>query len=360
MSPVIEAAGLTKQFAVPVRKAGFGSALRSLVRPEYETKTAVDGVELVVERGELVALLGPNGAGKSTTIKMLTGILTPTAGTLRVAGIVPHANRIANARNVGAVFGQRTQLWFDLPARESFRVLRDIFEIEQPAFQTRLAEFDDLLELSSFWDMRVRHLSLGQRVRCDLAAALLHDPQVVFLDEPTIGMDAVVKEQVREFLRNRVEQRGKTVLLTTHDMTEVDRLAERIALINDGRIVFDGPLDDLRATYSGGWQVRVTLDAPVPGLAIAGARVVAAEGATYTFAPDGPAPIDRRDLVRHLVAQYGVEDMATEQGDLEDVMRAAYQASASGSSAPGSVAQSGSSEPGSSAPSQASAVRVVS
>jgi ABC-2 type transport system ATP-binding protein len=331
VSPVIEAVGLTKKFAVPVRQAGFGSALRSLVRPVYETKTAVEDVGLAVEHGELVALLGPNGAGKSTTIKMLTGILTPTAGTLRVAGIVPHADRTANARNVGAVFGQRTQLWFDLPARESFRVLRDIFGIEPSAYRTRLAELDDLLELSSFWDTRVRHLSLGQRVRCDLAAALLHDPQVVFLDEPTIGMDAVAKEQVREFLRNRVEQRGKTVLLTTHDMTEVDRLAERVVLINHGRIVFDGALEDLRAAHSGGWRVRVTLDAAVPGIAVEGARVVAEAGATYTFAPDGPAPIDRRDLVRHLVAHYGIEDMAAEQVDLEDVMRAAYRASAGSS-----------------------------
>ena len=339
MSPVIEAVGLTKSFSVPVRRAGFGSALRSLVRPVYETKTAVQDVGLAVEQGELVALLGPNGAGKSTTIKMLTGILTPTAGMLQVAGIVPHANRTANARNVGAVFGQRTQLWFDLPARESFRVLGDIFEIEPAAFRTRLAELDDLLELSSFWDTRVRHLSLGQRVRCDLAAALLHDPQVLFLDEPTIGMDAVGKEQVREFLRNRVEQRGKTVLLTTHDMTEVDRLAERVVLINHGRIVFDGPLDDLRAEYSGGWQLRVTLDAPVPGLAVEGARVVTATGATYTFAPDGPAPIDRRDLVRHLVAHHGIEDMTVEQVDLEDVMRAAYRASAASVPTPSSAQQ---------------------
>ena len=241
----IVAEGLTKAYRVPVREPGFRGALRGVIAPRYADKVAVDRIDLRVEQGELLALLGPNGAGKSTTIKMLCGILTPTSGTVTVNGVVPHANRIANARRIGVVFGQRSQLWRDLPARQSLEVLRDIYELSQADYTARIAEFDQILELSQFWDTRARQLSLGQRVRCDLAAALLHDPPVVFLDEPTIGMDVVVKEQVRAFLRDQVTRRGRTVLLTTHDMTEVSRLSERTVLIDHGRLMYDGPVRGL-------------------------------------------------------------------------------------------------------------------
>ena len=239
------AEGLTKAYRVPVREPGLLGGLRGVVAPRYAEKVAVDGIDLRVGQGELLALLGPNGAGKSTMIKMLCGILTPTSGTVTVSGLTPHADRIANARQIGAVFGQRSQLWRDLPARQSLEVLRDIYGLSERDYRQRVAEFDQILELSQFWDTRARQLSLGQRVRCDLAAALLHDPPVVFLDEPTIGMDVVVKEQVREFLRDQVRRRGRTVLLTTHDMTEVARLAERVALIDHGRLMFDGPVAGL-------------------------------------------------------------------------------------------------------------------
>ena len=247
----ITAENLTKVFHVSARRSGRFSAVRSLISPQRVTKTAVDGVSFRIQRGELVAFLGPNGAGKSTTIKMLTGILTPSSGRAEVNGLVPHRERIANARRVGAVFGQRSQLWWDLPARDSLSVLADIHGVGPEQFRERIAAFDRILELSAFWDTRARQLSLGQRVRCDLAAALIHDPAVLYLDEPTIGMDVVVKEQVREFLRDQVENRGRTVVLTTHDMTEVERLAERVILINHGRIVYDGDLDTLRRNHTG-------------------------------------------------------------------------------------------------------------
>jgi ABC-2 type transport system ATP-binding protein len=327
IGPAILAEQLTKSFPVPIRRQGAWGAIRSLIAPERDHKIAVDRVSFAVAPGELVALLGPNGAGKSTTIKMLTGILVPSAGELRVAGRVPYRDRAANARAVGAVFGQRSQLWWDLPARASFAILRDIFEVDDADHRLRLAELDDLLGLSEFWSTPVRHLSLGQRVRCDLAAALLHDPSIVFLDEPTIGMDVVVKEQVREFLRHQVERRGRTVLLTTHDMAEVGRLAERVLLINHGRLVFDGALDELRARYGGGWRVRVTFAEPVAGLAIPGVTVVGHEGLSYTLAPDAPEVPDavaRRELLRALVERYPVADVSIDEGDLEEVMRAAY------------------------------------
>ncbi|WP_329544862.1 ATP-binding cassette domain-containing protein [Streptomyces sp. NBC_01356] len=327
MNESIQVRGLSRTFHTTVRRPGFAGALRSLVNPERVAKDAVSDITFDVAPGELLALLGPNGAGKSTTIKMLTGILTPTSGEARVAGVVPYLERERNARNIGAVFGQRTQLWWDLPVRESFAILRDIYEVPKAEHAARLREFDELLELSSFWDTRVRHLSLGQRVRCDLAAALLHDPPVVFLDEPTIGMDVVVKEQVREFLRYQVEERGRTVLLTTHDMTEVARLAERVVLINHGRLVLDGTLDEIRRKFGSTWQVRATLadpHAPVdplpPGIAL-----LRREGPQLVFGPaEGAASPTVHQALKQVIERYEVNDVALDEADLEDVMRAAY------------------------------------
>ncbi|MFE6822658.1 ATP-binding cassette domain-containing protein [Streptomyces sp. NPDC057690] len=321
----IEVRDLSRTFHTTVRRPGLVGGLRSLVNPERVAKHAVRDITFDVAAGELLALLGPNGAGKSTTIKMLTGILTPTSGEARVAGVVPYRERERNARNIGAVFGQRTQLWWDLPVRESFAILRDIYEVPKAEHAVRLKEFDALLDLSSFWDTRVRHLSLGQRVRCDLAAALLHDPPVVFLDEPTIGMDVVVKEQVREFLRHQVEQRGRTVLLTTHDMTEVERLAERVVLINHGRLVLDGTLDEIRRTFGSTWQVRATLADPhAEVVALPGIAVLRHDGSRVVFGPDGPgAPTVHRAL-KSVIERYEVTDIALDEAELEDVMRAAY------------------------------------
>jgi len=321
----IEVRDLSRTFHTTVRRPGLAGGLRSLVNPERVAKHAVRDITFDVAAGELLALLGPNGAGKSTTIKMLTGILTPTSGEARVAGVVPYRERQRNARNIGAVFGQRTQLWWDLPVRESFAILRDIYEVPKAEHAVRLREFDALLDLSSFWDTRVRHLSLGQRVRCDLAAALLHDPPVVFLDEPTIGMDVVVKEQVREFLRHQVEQRGRTVLLTTHDMTEVERLAERVVLINHGRLVLDGTLDEIRRTFGSTWQVRATLADPhAEVVALPGIAVLRHDGSRVVFGPDGPGAPTVHQALKSVIERYEVTDIALEEAELEDVMRAAY------------------------------------
>lgn len=328
---------LVKTFTTTVRRPGLAGALRGLVAPERRPRTVVDHVSFTVPRGELVALLGPNGAGKSTTIKMLTGILVPSSGQVTVAGIVPHRERERNAFNVGAVFGQRTQLWWDLPARQSLTILRDIFEVDPAQHRRRLREFDELLDLSSFWDTPVRHLSLGQRTRCDLAAALLHEPAIVFLDEPTIGMDVVAKEQVREFLRQQVARRGRTVLLTTHDMTEVRRLAERVILINHGRIAFDGPLSELHRRFGDTWQVQATLSESVADPRVAGLRVLSRHGSRVVFGPEppgeagvsrdaqaGPPVTTAHEALRRIVEKYELSDVLIEESDVEDVMRLAY------------------------------------
>lgn len=336
---VIEARGLVKIFRTARHPSGLRWMLRSLVAPEMVAKTAVGGVSFSVAPGELLALLGPNGAGKSTTIKMLTGIITPSEGEAIVAGVVPYRERERNARNIGAVFGQRTQLWWDLPARESFRILRDIYGVGRADHEARLRELDRLLDLAAFWDTRVRHLSLGQRVRCDLAAALLHDPPVLFLDEPTIGMDVVVREQVRALLRHEVEQRGRAVLLTTHDMTEVERLAGRVVLINHGRMVADGTLADIRARFGSRWSVHATIQGQgivaTPGPCPPGLVVTGHSGKAMIFAPaadarggasasGGATALTPHQALKLILDRYEVSDIRVEESSLEDVMRAAY------------------------------------
>ncbi|MEP7054632.1 MAG: ATP-binding cassette domain-containing protein [Actinomycetota bacterium] len=323
--PAIVVRGLTKTFLVPRKHTGKFAGLRTFISPLRDPRTVVDDLTFSVGHGEIVALLGPNGAGKSTTIKMLTGIVTPTSGEVYVDGRVPHHDRVANARAIGAIFGQKTQMWWDLPARKSLLLLRDIFDVEPAAFARQLAEFDEILELSEFWETPVRNLSLGQRVRAEMAAAMLHDPRIVFLDEPTIGMDVVVKEQTREFLRRQVLERGRTIVLTTHDMTEVSRLCERVVLINHGRLMFDGTLDELRAREHGNHRlIHVTFEEPIEVLDIPGAIVVSHEGIQATLAPGGESTPE--DVVRAVISRLPVVNISVEQISLEDLMRDAFQA----------------------------------
>ena len=296
----IQACGVTKRY-ITNRPAdpGFRAALRTLIRPDKVIKTALQDVDLTVRHGELVMLLGPNGAGKSTLIKVLTGVIRPTAGEVRVASGVPRVDQKAHARNIGVVFGQRSQLWWDLPVRQSYVILENIYDIPKSTADRRLAEFDEILGLSEFWDTRLRQLSLGQRVRADLAGALLHDPSVIFLDEPTIGMDVVVKDQVRRFLRRQVADHGRCVLLTTHDMNEVKRLGSRVVVINHGRIVSDGDIGELSRRFGGGFRIRVTLRRASATVDLPGLQVLDREGPLVTFgprpdAPGGPALTCRR------------------------------------------------------------------
>jgi ABC-2 type transport system ATP-binding protein len=243
---VIRTRGLRKVFRVAKRRPGLLGGLRSVVNPLVREVVAVDGVNIDIRRGEMVACLGPNGAGKSTTIKMLTGILVPSGGRAEVFGMEPHRQRRAVTQRIGVVFGQRTQLWWDLPLRDSFDLLRHIYRVPRRRFAHNLAEFSELLGLHEFIDTPVRQLSLGQRMRGDLAAALLHDPEVLFLDEPTIGLDVVAKHRIRSFLRELNCERSVTVLLTTHDMSDVERLCSRLVIIDHGRLLYDGGLDELR------------------------------------------------------------------------------------------------------------------
>ncbi len=272
-APIIQAKGLTKRFRRPRKQPGLRGALRHLVRPHYDTFTAVDAIDLTISTGESVAYVGPNGAGKSTTVKLLTGILVPTAGEITVCDLTPFEQRMANARNIGVVFGQRTQLWWDIAVQESFRLLGDIYDVPADAYQRTLAELVDVLGLEPLLSVPARQLSLGQRMRCDLAASLIHSPPVLYLDEPTIGLDVAVKARFREFIRYMHEQRGLTVMLTSHDLGDIEELCERMIMIDRGKIVYDGALADVTRRF--GWEQRLHLtfgeEAPGAGTAAASA-----------------------------------------------------------------------------------------
>jgi ABC-2 type transport system ATP-binding protein len=319
---MIEAAELRKVFRSVKRDPGLGGALRALFARDFEEKVAVDGVSFALEEGELVGYLGPNGAGKSTTIKMLTGILVPTSGSVRVAGIVPHERRQANAQNIGVVFGQRSQLYWDLPLRESFELLRAIYDVPRERFARNLAHFSDILDLGRFMETPVRQLSLGERMRGDFAAAMLHDPKVVFLDEPTIGLDVLAKEAVREFVAGINRERGTTIILTTHDLADVERLARRIVLIDEGRAIYDGSLARLRDEYGNERTIVVTLSEPAE-VVVEGARVEARDNTVVHLS------FDRRRttaeaVIRQVIDGYTVSDIAIAEPDIDSIVRRIY------------------------------------
>ncbi len=298
--PVIEVDQVAKHFTVRRRAAGARRRQRCLVR-------AVDGLTFAVEPGEIVGYLGPNGAGKSTTVKMLTGILVPSAGRITVSGLNPTRNRVALARRVGVVFGQRTTLWWDLPLVDSFDLVRRLYRVPADRYRRNLDRLCGLLELGGLLRTPVRQLSLGQRMRGDLAAALLHDPEIVYLDEPTIGLDVVSKAAVREFLEALNREQGTTVLLTTHDLGDVERLCSRVMVIDHGRLAFDGSLDGLRALAPGERTVVVDL----------------ADGHRQRMAV--PAGESVADLVARVVAEHDVRDLSVEEPAIEDVVARLYR-----------------------------------
>lgn len=246
---MIEVNHISKDFVAPKKYPGLGGAIKGLFSNEKITKTAVDDISFTIEKGEIVGYIGSNGAGKSTTIKMMTGILNPTKGTCTVAGIDPSKNRKDNAKNIGVVFGQRTQLWWDLPLSESFTILKEIYDVSDEEFEKQMEFLNRVLELQEFIDRPVRTLSLGQRMRADLGAALLHNPKVLYLDEPTIGLDLVVKDNIREAIREINEKYQTTVILTTHDIGDIEELCSRIIIIDEGKKIYDGSLDRLKDIY---------------------------------------------------------------------------------------------------------------
>lgn len=276
-----------------------------------------------VEAGELIGYIGPNGAGKSTTIKMLTGILVPTSGDVRVAGVVPYDRRVENARNIGVVFGQRSQLYWDLPLAESFDLLRAIYRIPSDRYRANLSHFVELLEMGDFLSVPVRQLSLGQRMRGDFAAAMLHDPKIVYLDEPTIGLDVVAKESIRNFIARVNEERGTTIILTTHDLSDVERLCRRIVLIDRGRIIYDGDVERIKDEYGRYRTLVVHFADGVAHPQLDGTELLGVEDRTARFRFDRNR--ERADrLIRQASERYALEDVSIDEPDLESIIRHIY------------------------------------
>lgn len=292
-----------------------------LLRGSNAVMEAVKDVSFIVGRGEIVGYLGPNGAGKSTTIKVLTGLLVPDSGRVEVGGLVPWKDRRAHVARLGAVFGQRTTLWWDLPVTESLELLRHIYRVPEARFRQNLRDFTELLELGPFMNTPARALSLGQRMRADLAAALLHGPELLFLDEPTVGLDVVAKERIREFIRHINATREVTVLLTTHDLTDVERLARRVMIIDHGSLLYDGALAQLQARYGSARELVVDFETAPVDMQIAGLTLLGADGprVRYGFTGAAAAPIAR------VTAHAPVRDITVKEPEIEATIRRIYE-----------------------------------
>ncbi len=324
MEPIISITRLQKHFRVMRHHRGLLGALRNLFSRQYRIVRAVDVVSFQIQAGELVGYLGPNGAGKSTTIKMLTGLLVPTGGEIQVNGYIPWKDRRSYVARIGAVFGQRTTLWWDLPVIESLDLLQYIYRIPAARFQANLAEFSELLELTPFLDTPVRSLSLGQRMRADIAAAFMHDPDLLFLDEPTIGLDVVAKERIRRFIRHINQARGTTVILTTHDLSDVEKLCERVLIIDRGKLLFDGGLETIRERFGGSRELVVDFAEAYPHLEVERARVVHQEGLRTTIQFER-GQITASELIHAISSRYRIRDLEVREPDIEATIRRIYE-----------------------------------
>ncbi|HUU70711.1 MAG TPA: ATP-binding cassette domain-containing protein [Planctomycetota bacterium] len=322
---------LVKTFRVAERAPGTWGALAGIVRRRYRTVAALNGISFSLDEGELLGYIGPNGAGKSTTVKILSGILVPDSGRVEVAGLTPWKSRIESVRKIGVVFGQRTQLWWDLPVVESFDLLRDIYRVPHADYIRARDEMVCLLDLASLLDTPVRQLSLGQRMRCDLAAALLHGPRILYLDEPTIGLDAVTKLAVRDFVRRINKDRGITIILSTHDMDDIEALCRRVLVINKGAILADGSLDDLRAMVSGERRLIIDLLHDQVDVSDPDAEVIARDGHRVTLR-FYPRSVRAADLLARITARYEIRDLFVENPPIEEIIASLYRTAGAGAS----------------------------
>jgi ABC-2 type transport system ATP-binding protein len=324
MTPIIKVNHLNKIYKVFQNHSGYFGVLRNLFNRKFEEIHAVDGISFEIEPGELVGYIGPNGAGKSTTIKMLTGLLVPSSGSLMVNNQVPWKDRKDYVKHIGAVFGQRTTLWWDLPLSDSFDLLKHIYEIPDEVYKNNLGLFREILELDAFINNPVRSLSLGQRMRADLCAALLHNPKLVFLDEPTIGLDVVAKQRIREFIQYINAKNRTTILLTTHDIIDISKLCERVMVIDHGKILYDGRLESLLATYGGSRLLTVEFAQFYPQPILEDAAIVRMEGNTVVYSFQKKA-VSASTLIQRLSNQYRISDLEVRDQPIEDTIREIYE-----------------------------------
>lgn len=330
---MIEVTKVTKTFKVARRSAGLKEALRSFVHRQYQEVRALDDISFTIGDGEMVGYIGPNGAGKSSTIKILSGILTPDGGNCLVNGRIPWKERVEHVKDIGVVFGQRSQLWWDVPILDSYELIRDIYRVKETEYKKNLTELTELLDLKDILRTPARQLSLGQRMRCEIGASLLHSPKILFLDEPTIGLDAVSKIAVRNFILERNRQHGTTVILTTHDMQDIEALTKRILLIGKGKILLDGNLEEVKGTFSKVKQLTVQYSGAVPVMT-EGMRLSEKEGEAREQSSLGQGiltiQVDSEVLkvseaIAHLSAQTEITDISVAGASLDDVVIALYK-----------------------------------
>jgi len=322
--PQIVVENLCKTFRVAERDPGFWGAIRGLASRRYRDVEAVRGISFSLDEGELVGYIGPNGAGKSTTVKILSGILVPDSGKCEVLGVTPWRNRTHYVGKIGVVFGQRTQLWWDLPVVESLELLRDIYRVPNDQYQRTRDELVAMLDLAPLLDVPVRQLSLGQRMRCDLAGSLLHQPRILFLDEPTIGLDAVSKLALRDFVKRLNRERGVTVILTTHDMDDIEALCSRVILIGRGEILSDGPLELLRRRVANERRLIIDLEDEAQHIEDEDAVIFNRDRARVCLKFD-PTRISTADLISRVTSRYAVRDLFVENPPIEEIVAQLYQ-----------------------------------
>ncbi|MBW5445663.1 ATP-binding cassette domain-containing protein [Cohnella sp. CFH 77786] len=325
----IDVSDLRKQFKVQKNREGLKGALKDLFKREHTEVAAVKDISFQIPQGEICGYIGENGAGKSTTIKMLTGILVPTSGKILVNGYVPYKEREEFVRGIGVVFGQRSQLWWDIGVIESFRLLRKVYRVSEADFRARLDELVETLQLQELLNRPVRKLSLGQRMRCELVAALLHQPSILFLDEPTIGLDIVVKTEIREFLKKLNREHGTTILLTTHDLQDIEALCSRVIMLDDGRIIYDGGLDELKDRWGKGREVQFQFNDPV---AIADLSRLT-EGLEVRWSKENeltakvwiPRELNVSEVLSRVVGTKDISDIKIFETNTDEIVREIYQ-----------------------------------
>lgn len=321
---MIQVEGLNKSFKISKRNAGIGAAVKSLFSPTYSYTQALEDISFNIGEGEIVGYIGPNGAGKSTTIKIISGILIPDSGRCNILGNIPWKNRVNHVKNIGVVFGQRSQLWWDVPVIDSFLLLKDIYKIPQKVFQNNLELLTSTLDLSSLLSTPVRQLSLGQRMRCEIAASLLHDPKILFLDEPTIGLDAISKIAVRNFIKTINKEKKVTVILTTHDMHDIEALAERIIMIGKGKILLDGTLTELKSRFATHKTLTVDFAESSEDINIEGTTILSKSKERLVLSVD-LAKIKVSDAISLLSNKLDIVDLSVDSRPIEEIIVDLYK-----------------------------------
>lgn len=321
---IIEVKNLNKEFKSLRRKEGIKSIL-NLVSRDYKTIKALNKIDLEIKKGEFVGIIGPNGAGKSTLIKTLTGILTPTSGYVKVLNLIPYKSRQEYAKHIGVVFGQRTQLWWDLPAKYSFDLLRSVYKIPDSTYKNNMKTFEKILGIDKFLDTPIRKLSLGERMRCDLAASLLHNPEIVYLDEPTIGLDVEAKHRMREFLKE-LNKKGTTIILTTHDMGDIEELCERIVIIDHGKKIYDGSITEIKKRFGKERVLVIEFHKEVSksDLRIKNIKFLGREGNKVRLEINAKKT-SVTDVIKKIISRYSVHDIEIEEPEVEEIIREIYR-----------------------------------